>query len=163
MPEKGCYYRVYEFMTRQLGLSGAKLQVYARIFHFSYEADSGGFFESRTSTAQFLGITTRAVIQVCNSLVKDGLVYEDGVRTNSKGKTTKIYRVTRGMADAAMERLSACEGISPEKISAEFFGASEEGRGEKPSHVSLNNLQTRKEGEKKPMKREGGSRFAKYG
>lgn len=49
------------------------------------------------------------------------------------------------------------------KISAEFFGASEGGRGEKPSHVSLNNLQTRKEGEKKPMKREGGSRFAKYG
>ena len=49
---------VYRFMWQKLGLDGAALRVFARIYGFCKDGDSE-FFESRSATADFLGTTDR--------------------------------------------------------------------------------------------------------
>ena len=54
-----------EDAQRQLGLDGAALRVFARIYGFCKDGDSE-FFESRSATADFLGTTPRTVTQSIN-------------------------------------------------------------------------------------------------
>ena len=159
MPDKGRYYRVYEFMTRQMGLSGISLQLYAKIFHFSYEPGSEGFFESRATTAESLGVTGRAVIAASNALVFEGLIYEDGHHETPAGRTTKVYRVVRERADAAMTAMA--EGGSGEGTSSEDSARTVRSRGEQTSHAPLKEVQPRTYIENRNKRKEE-SRFAKY-
>ena len=159
MPDKGRYYRVYEFMTRSLGLSGVCLLLYARVFHFSYEPGSGGFFESRANTAEVLGVTVRAVIRSCQSLVSQGLIYEDGRHETPAGRTTKVYRVVREVAEAAMADTG--ERGSGETCSPEDMSRNSASRGEQSSPSPLKKVQPRTYRDNRNRRREGG-RFAKY-
>ena len=68
-------YSVYRFMTKNLRLRGAELQVYAVIYSFS-RATGEAFFGSRSYLAETVGITVRTVDRAMKSLVLQGLIKE---------------------------------------------------------------------------------------
>lgn len=70
-------YSVYRFMTKNLRLRGAELQVYAVIYSFS-RATGEAFFGSRSYLAETVGITVRTVDRAMKSLVLQGLIKERG-------------------------------------------------------------------------------------
>lgn len=84
---------VYRFMWQKLGLDGAALRVFARIYGFCKDGDSE-FFESRSATADFLGTTPRTVTRSINELVEKGLIEQVGVRASASGNVTRSYRLT---------------------------------------------------------------------
>lgn len=65
---------VYDFMGQRLHLKGAELMVYARIFGFHQAGRS--FYESKSSTAAFFGISDRAVFDAISRLKDKGLIEE---------------------------------------------------------------------------------------
>lgn len=81
----------HRFMWRDLSLSGVTLLVYARIYGFY--RDGGGFYESRASTAEFLGTTPRTVTRAIDELLAAGLIREAGSPSFSCGnaKTRSKY------------------------------------------------------------------------
>ena len=68
----GDNYSVYGFMTRELGLKGAELQVFALIYSFTRA--TGEFSGSRSYIATRVGITERTVDRAMRELVLRGLV-----------------------------------------------------------------------------------------
>lgn len=79
----------HRFMWRDLGLSGMSLMVYARIYGFC--RDGGEFYESRASTADFLGTTPRTVTRAVDELLAAGLIAENGTRDAASGRKTRCY------------------------------------------------------------------------
>lgn len=79
----------HRFMWRDLGLSGVTLLVYARIYGFC--RDGGEFYESRASTADFLGTTPRTVTRAVDELLEAGLIREAGTRETGAGRRTRRY------------------------------------------------------------------------
>jgi len=67
---------VRRFMWRELGLKGVQLLVFARVYGFC--AGGGSFYESRRSTAAYLGISERSVIRAVGELADGGLIVEEG-------------------------------------------------------------------------------------
>lgn len=79
----------HRFMWRDLSLSGVTLLVYARIYGFC--RDGGGFYESRASTAEFLGTTPRTVTRAIDELLAAGLIREAGSHETGTGRKTRCY------------------------------------------------------------------------
>lgn len=92
---------IYRFMWSELGLSGVTLHVYARIYGFCKNG-GGMFFESRNSTARFLGTTGRTVSRSIAELLSCGLIEERGERMNPNGSTTRAYSVRRDALNTTM-------------------------------------------------------------
>lgn len=82
----------HRFMWRDLGLSGVSLMVYARIYGFC--RDGGEFYESRASTADFLGTTSRTVTRAVDELLAAGLIKEAGTHDSASGRKTRRYILT---------------------------------------------------------------------
>lgn len=104
--QKEGYLVVFPFMMRDLGLQGAELLVFARIYGFCRCGLE--FFESRQKTADFLGTSKRSVINAVNGLVEKGLIEETGKRGN-RPNSTKRYAVAR----APLEAIGAHLGNGP--------------------------------------------------
>ena len=65
---------VHRFMIEELGLRGAALLVYARIYGFC-RAGNRDFYESKPKTAEFLGLSERTVFHSIRELTAKGLIY----------------------------------------------------------------------------------------
>lgn len=81
---------VHRFMIEELGLKGATLLVYARVYGFC-EKSNRDFYESKPKTAEFLGISERTVFQSIKELVDKGLIREVGIHELGVGRSTKVY------------------------------------------------------------------------
>ena len=86
------FVKVYRFMTEGLGLSGADLLVYARVFSLC-GAEEGRYYESRDRTARFLSLSVRQVRRSLARLEAAGLVVADGWHEWGRSPPTKAYRV----------------------------------------------------------------------
>lgn len=82
---------VRPFMWRELGLKGVQLLVFARVYGFC--AGGGSFYESRRSTAAYLGISERSVIRAVGELADGGLIVEEGPAWAPDGCSTRCYRL----------------------------------------------------------------------
>ena len=85
---------VHRFMIEELGLKGATLLVYARIYGFC-ETSNLDFYESKPKTAEFLGPSERTVFHSIRELTARGLIYEVGSHELGVGRSTKVYRIVR--------------------------------------------------------------------
>ena len=68
----GSYFPIYHFMTKELGLGGAKLLVYALIYSFT--VSEGSFFGSRGYMEEACGASVKTVDRTLRELVKCGLL-----------------------------------------------------------------------------------------
>ena len=75
------HYTVYRFMTRELGLRGAELQVFALIYSFTVAV--GEFSGSRTYVAETVGVTERTVDRALRELCHRGLIIRGERRDGS--------------------------------------------------------------------------------
>lgn len=91
---------VHRFMIEELGLKGAALLVYARIYGFC-EKSNRDFYESKPKTAEFLGLSERTVFQSIRELTVRGLIYEVGSHELGVGRSTKVYRIARAPSAGA--------------------------------------------------------------
>ena len=67
------YFSIHHFMTKELGLGGAKLLVYALIYSFT--VSEGSFFGSRGYICEACGINSlRTVDRVLRELTNEGLL-----------------------------------------------------------------------------------------
>jgi DNA replication protein DnaD len=77
------YFTVHHFMTKVLGLGGAKLLVYALIYSFT--VNDGSFFGSRGYIAEACGTSVKTVDRALKELVNNGLL--------SKGEATHLESI----------------------------------------------------------------------
>lgn len=96
---------VHRFMIEELGLKGAALLVYARIYGFC-SSGNRGFYESKPKTAEFLGLSERTVFQSIRELTAKGLIYEVGSHELGVGRSTKVYRIARAPSAGADARVA---------------------------------------------------------
>ena len=75
------HYTVYRFMTRELGLRGAELQVFALIYSFTVAV--GEFSGSRAYVADTVGVTERTVDRALRELCQRGLIVRGERRCDS--------------------------------------------------------------------------------
>lgn len=127
---------VYDFMGQKLGLKGSDLAIYARIFGFHQAGRN--FYESKSSTASFFGISDRAVFDAVSRLKAKGLIDEVAPCPEAMEIGSKCYRPAYGpLAEAGVlpnrfEEASD-EGISPpEGTSGGGWGAHEESSDQRP-------------------------------
>lgn len=113
---------VYDFMGADLGLKGAELLVYARIFGFARYGKP--FFESKQSTAEFFGLTRRAVFDATRRLKERGLIEETAPCEEAARIGSRCYRPCGGALGRLGIRLAGCEEPAYEDSSP----------GEPPSH-----------------------------
>lgn len=71
----GEFATVYRFITEGLGLRGPDLLVYARVFSF-YQEETGAYFKSAESCAEFLNMSERQVRRSLGSLLSRDLIAE---------------------------------------------------------------------------------------
>lgn len=107
---------VHRFMIEELGLKGAALLVYARIYGFC-EKSNRDFYESKPKTAEFLGLSERTVFQSIRELTDKGLIREVGSHELGVGRSTKVYRIAR--APSAMARSQAAGKACAQRHSPE--------------------------------------------
>ena len=98
---------VYDFMGADLGLKGAELLVYARIFGFARYGKP--FFESKQSTAEFFGLTRRAVFDATRRLKERGLIEETAPCEEAARIGSRCYRPCGGALGRLGIRLAGCE------------------------------------------------------
>ncbi len=82
---------VWDFMGRDLGLKNADLVVYARIFGF--ENSGKAFYESKSGTARFFGLSERAVFDAVKRLKAKGLIVEAEPCAEARRIGSKCYKV----------------------------------------------------------------------
>lgn len=81
---------VYDFMMKELDLSGIELLLYARIFGFS--AAGRDFYESKGNTAKYFNASARSIFSAYSALERQGLVKQ----TKPTGKTeSKRYKIRK--------------------------------------------------------------------
>ena len=91
------YFSIHHFMTKELGLGGAKLLVYALIYSFT--VSEGSFFGSRGYICEACGIAMSTVSKVLFELLNDGFI--------EKGETTSFGTVSYIALIEDMPRLAA--------------------------------------------------------
>lgn len=84
---------LHPFMWEEFELQGTVLLVYARVFGFCKRG--GSFYESRASTARYLGVSERSVIRAMNALEEKGLVEEVAGSWKRDGFMTRSYVLGR--------------------------------------------------------------------
>lgn len=99
------YLRIYRFMWSGLGLSGAALLVYARIYGYS-QTGEGVYYESKRHTAAFLGISEREVFRAIGLLNKQQLITEVGEFRLGNGRRTKAYRINEARVRTLLDDTS---------------------------------------------------------
>lgn len=107
---------VHRFMIEELGLKGATLLVYARIYGFC-ETSNLDFYESKPKTAEFLGLSERTVFHSIRELTARGLIYEVGSHELGVGRSTKVYRIAR--APSARTKSEAARNTCAKRQSPE--------------------------------------------
>lgn len=161
------FLKVYEFMTRDLGLQGVQLLLYARIFGFSDSDDGeGSFYESRRSTADYLGVTERAVTKCLKALVEKGLVLECGRHRLPSGRSTKRYvanmaaLVNAGILDDSPigERCSPVANTT----TTEQNSPTNRSTTEQDSSRGMNGVRPSIKGKRKEIEEERRRRYAEY-
>ena len=77
-------------MTRSIGGNSGRNRSHNRrvVLEFVRANEPAG----RADIARSCGLSTQAVSNICDSLVFDGLLLEDGYRTGARGKPVKRYR-----------------------------------------------------------------------
>ncbi len=149
-------------MWKDLGLSGVALLVYARIYGFCKRG--GTFFESRRKTAEYLGVSERAVIKSLNKLTEAGLVVEVGEHSLRSGRKTKAFVLCENRPGPTVTdcRSRAVE-INPERCSPEQDSRESDYFGERGDLSRLNSVHLAEDSNNKRIEREGlENRFAKY-
>jgi len=127
---------VYDFMGQKLGLKGSDLAIYARIFGFHQAGRN--FYESKSSTASFFGISDRAVFDAVSRLKARGLIDEVAPCPEAMGIGSKCYRPAyEPLAEAGVlpnrSEEASNESVSPpEGTSGEGWGAHEESSDQRP-------------------------------
>ncbi len=86
-------YTVYRFMTQELGLRGAALQVFAVIYSFTRAV--GEFSGSREYLADTVGISIKTVDRAIGELNSRGLIMR---REERRGYTCFTYMAAVGCA-----------------------------------------------------------------
>lgn len=121
---------VYDFMGQKLGLKGSDLVVYARIFGFHQAGRS--FYESKSSTACFFGISDRAVFDAVSRLKAKGLIDEVAPCPEAVAIGSKCYQpaykplVEAGVLQRGSEEASETDPVPPEETSGKGWGTREE-------------------------------------
>ena len=111
----GSYFPIYHFMTKELGLGGAKLLVYALIYSFT--VSEGSFFGSRGYICEACGIAMSTASKVLFELLNDGFI--------EKGDTTSFGTVSYIALIEDMPRL-AVDSQESEKRNFENRNAEKE-------------------------------------
>ena len=99
------YFIIHHFMTKELGLGGAKLLVYALIYSFT--VSEGSFFGSRRYICEICGITDSTAGRVLKELVSVGLL-EREERSNFQTVKYKAIIPTTERTDAKNEAQLKC-------------------------------------------------------
>ena len=108
----GEFATVYRFMTEGLGLRGSDLLVYARVFSFCQE-ETGAFFESAESCAEFLNMSERQVRRSLGSLLSRGLIAEaDCPAQCVRGRAFVLRRQAVRDAIQLVERRADADNLS---------------------------------------------------
>lgn len=121
---------VWDFMGQDLGLKNSDLIVYARIFGFENAGKT--FYESKSGTARFFGLTERAVFDAVKRLKGKGLIEEVEPCEESLRIGSKCYRpcpeplASVGVSRASHEEPSYEDDASPEEASCRAPDAPEE-------------------------------------
>ena len=116
---------VHRFMIEELGLRGAALLVYARIYGFC-RAGNRDFYESKPKTAEFLGLSERTVFHSIRELTARGLIYEVGSHELGVGRSTKVYRIARAPSartKSEAARKTCAKRQSPKPANGDAHGA----------------------------------------
>lgn len=85
-------------MWRDIGLRGADLLVFARVYGFC--KNGGLFYESRAGTASYLGLSERSVTRAIGNLVDKGLLIDLDPSVSMDGVSTRTYRLPDSITDA---------------------------------------------------------------
>lgn len=96
-------------MWRDIGLRGADLLVFARVYGFC--KNGGLFYESRAGTASYLGLSERSVIRAIGNLVEKGLLIDLDPTVSMDGVSTRTYSLPDSITDAFS--LAADDKMSP--------------------------------------------------
>ena len=106
---------VWDFMGRDLGLKNADLVVYARIFGF--ENSGKAFYESKSGTARFFGLSERAVFDAVKRLKEKDLIMEAEPCAEARRIGSKCYKVAVEPLQAIGIMRADHEGFSYEDLS----------------------------------------------
>ena len=79
------YFIIYDFMVKDLHLSGNELLIYALIFCFTIKSESG-CYASQSAIASRIGVTRETANRCLQALCKKGLIEE-----RRGGRRTKTY------------------------------------------------------------------------
>ena len=102
-------------MGRDLGLKNADLVVYARIFGF--ENSGKAFYESKSGTARFFGLSERAVFDAVKRLKEKDLIMEAEPCAEARRIGSKCYKVAVEPLQAIGIMRADHEGFSYEDLS----------------------------------------------
>lgn len=97
-PGEETFLVLHPFMWRELGLRGAELLVFARIYGFC--KNGGLFYESRAGTAGYLGLSERSVTRAIGGLVERGLLVDLDPTISLDGISTRTYMLPSSMTQA---------------------------------------------------------------
>ena len=118
------FIRLEWFMFHKLGINGATINVYARIYGFNI--NNREYYESAKSLASFMNINEKTVRRSLADLVKKGLIEECGMHVPKKGRSTKKYRVTISVlarvagldVEQMVDKMPAIYGQTEDKLSS---------------------------------------------
>lgn len=97
-PDGDAFLVLRPFMWRDIGLRGADLLVFARVYGFC--KNGGLFYESRAGTASYLGLSERSVTRAIGNLVDKGLLIDLDPSVSMDGVSTRTYRLPDSITDA---------------------------------------------------------------
>ena len=81
------YFTIYDFMVDELHLSQNQLLVYALIFSFTVNSQSG-CYASQSNIARRIGVTRKTVNYCLNALMQKNLIEE---KCDSRSGKSKVY------------------------------------------------------------------------
>ena len=98
--KKDRYFKVYEWMSEDTGLSGNRLLVYALVSSLQGE---DGFYGSLSFISKLTGCSRENICRMLARMVKDGILRK--VETTSNGKKTVRY-------EALIKRQGCCQNVN---------------------------------------------------
>lgn len=126
-PDGEAFLVLHPFMWHDIGLRGAELLVFARIYGFC--KNGGLFYESRAGTASYLGLSERSVTRAIGALVDRGVLIDLDPTVSMDGISTRTYMLPEGIL-RAFPRSAPDKMSPPDNMTAETDGTGEPMSGE---------------------------------